>query len=193
MEPNIFRFAVVYNFIHVLLLEFQVRFWIRLPGLSMLHACACAKAGTWFLMIWRIQWSLKELKRPVFLKTGSFWKDIRCEVNVCFIHIGGIVRIVDNHWLYLLVYDYFVNLNCLTFYIMIYKYEWLCILMLNIDIVDDIWVVNLRERSASCFLWSILGYSLFLFLAFFFVFLFFFLCTFLIKCLSHRKPCKLVT
>jgi hypothetical protein len=34
MEPNIFRFAVVYNFIHVLLLEFQVRFWIRLPGLS---------------------------------------------------------------------------------------------------------------------------------------------------------------
>ena len=105
MEPNIFRFAVVYNFIQVLLLEFQVRFWIRLPGLNMLHACACAKAGTWFLMIWCIQWSLKEFKRPVFEKTCSFWKDIRCEVNVCFIHIGGIVRIVDNHWLYLLEYD----------------------------------------------------------------------------------------
>ena len=32
------------------------------------------------------------------------------------------------------------------------KYEWLCILVLNINIVDDIWVVNMRERSThfSC-------------------------------------------
>ena len=76
---------------------------------------------------------------------------------------------------------------------MIYKCEWLCILVLNIDIVDDIWVVNMRERSAPCFVWSILGYSLFLFISFLLFSFFFFLCTFLIKCLSHRKPCKLVT
>ena len=99
-----------------------------------------------------IQWNLKEFEWPVFEKT--------CRHLYCG-------KISDVRWMYdlyvmvelaefltILGYTYFSYMTILStilFYNL--KYEWLCILVLNINIVDDIWVVNLRERSthSACF------------------------------------------
>lgn len=58
-------------------------------------------------------------------------------MGVCFAHIGGIGRIVDNHyWFYLLfVHDYFFDYDYMLFDDL--RCEGFCILVLNDDTVDN--------------------------------------------------------